>query len=108
MKTKGKRSVTTKYERMRPKELKAATAKFDQELVADESRPLDAKERALWTKARRKPGRPKVGRGVRVISVSVERELLGRSDALARQLGISRASLVSRGLKAVLAAEGHL
>ena len=48
---------------------------FSQEYVADESRPLNAEERALWAKARRKPGRPKVGRGVRVISVSVERGL---------------------------------
>ena len=108
MKTKVKKSVSAKYEKMRPKELKAATSKFDQEFVAEESRALNAEERALWAKARRKPGRPKVGRGVRVISVSVEQDLLGRSDALAQQLGISRASLASRGLKAVLAAEGQL
>jgi hypothetical protein len=100
MRTKGKKSVVAKYEKMRPKELKAATAKFDQELVGEGSRPLNAEERALWAKARR--------RGGRATSVSVERDLLGRSDALARRLGISRASLVSRGLKAVLAAEGRL
>lgn len=108
MKTKRKKSIVTKYEKMRPKERQAATAKFDRESVAEESRPLSAEERALWAKARRKPGRPKVGRGVRVISVSVERDLLGRADELAQRLGISRASLVSRGLKAVLAAEGRL
>ena len=108
MKSKAKNSVIAKYKKMRPKELKAATAKFDEEFVVEQSRPLNAEERALWAKARRKPGRPKVGRGVRVISVSVERDLLGRSDALAQRLGISRASLVSRGLKAVLAAEGRL
>jgi hypothetical protein len=108
MKTKGKKGLIAKYEKMRPKELKVASAKFEQELVASESRPLNADERALWAKARRKPGRPKVGRGVRVISVSVERDLLVRSDALAQRLGISRASLVSRALKAVLAAEGRL
>jgi hypothetical protein len=75
---------------------------------AEEARALNAEEPAPWAKARRKPGRPKVGRGVRVISVSVERGLLGRSDALVQRLRISRASLVSRGLKAVLAAEGRL
>jgi hypothetical protein len=108
MEMKRKKSVVKKYERMRPEELEAATAQFDQELVAEESRPLNAEERLLWRKARRKPGRPKVGRGARVISVSVERDLLVRSDALAQRLGISRASLVARGLKAVLAAEGRL
>jgi hypothetical protein len=38
-----------------------------------------------------------------VISVSVERGLLGRSDRLAKSLGVSRAALIERGLKAVLA-----
>ena len=41
---------------------------------------------------------------MKVISVSVERGLLARSDALARDLGISRASLIERGLRAVLEA----
>ncbi len=108
MKMKRKKSVVKKYERMRPEELKAATAEFDREFVVEKSRPLNAEERALWAKARRKPGRPKVGRGARVISVSVEQGLLVQSDALAHRLGISRASLVARGLKAVLAAEGRL
>jgi len=36
-------------------------------------------------------------------SVSVERGLLTRSDALARSLGISRAALIERGLKHLLA-----
>jgi Ribbon-helix-helix protein, copG family len=40
--------------------------------------------------------------------VSLEQELLAKSDVLARKLGISRAWLIERGLKAVLAAEGHL
>lgn len=48
------------------------------------------------------------GAGAKVISVSVERELLARSDTLATTLGITRASLVERGLKAVLAAQGRL
>jgi hypothetical protein len=108
MNMKRKKSVVKTYERMGPKKLEAAAAKFDREFVVEESRPLNADERLLWTRARRKPGRPRVGRGARVISVSVERNLLVRSDALAHRLGISRASLVSRGLKAVLAAEGRL
>jgi hypothetical protein len=41
-----------------------------------------------------------------VISVSVERGLLSRSDSLAKNLSLSRASLIERGLKAVLAVEG--
>ena len=89
-------------------ELRAATKELDREMVADEFRPLTAAESARWEKARRKPGRPRRGAGAKVISVSVERQLLARSDALARNLRITRASLVERGLKAVLAAEGRL
>ncbi len=40
--------------------------------------------------------------------MSLEQELLAKSDALANSLGISRALLIERGLKAVLAAEGRL
>ena len=48
------------------------------------------------------------GRGAKVISVSLEQELLAKSDALAKSPSISRALLIERGFKAVLAAEGRL
>ena len=98
----------TDFPRMTATELRAATREFDREMVADEFHPLSPDERARWESARRKPGRPRRGAGAKVISVSVERRLLVRSDALAKNLGITRASLVERGLKAVLAAEGKL
>jgi len=44
----------------------------------------------------------------KVISVSVERQLLSRSDELAEELGLTRAAIIARGLKAVLAAEGRI
>lgn len=102
-----KKSVA-KYMRMKAGELRAATKEFDNEMVVTKSRPLTAEERAWWESVRRKPGRPRRGRGAKVISVSVEQELLARSDVLAKSLGISRALLIERGLKAVLAAEGRL
>ena len=102
------KSVVGKYARMTAAELRAATAEFDAEMVIAKSRPLTAEERAWWRKVRRRPGRPRRGSGVKVISVSVEQELLARSDALAKNLGISRALLIERGLKAVLAAQGRL
>jgi len=55
----------------------------------------------------RSAGRPRKGRGVKVISVSVERTLLARSDAVARRMGVTRAGLIERGLKAILAAQGE-
>ena len=107
-KVKVKKSAASRYASMRPEELAAATAEFDRELVVAESRPLTPEERQTWRKATQKVGRPRVGQGARVISVSVERTLLARSDDLARSLGLPRAALFTRALRAVLAAEGRL
>lgn len=92
------------YWEMTTRELSEATKEFDEEFVIDKCKPLSPEMRERWERAKRKVGRPRQGRGVRVISVSVERDLLARSDALAKRIGISRAALISRGLKAVLAA----
>ena len=102
---KNRQSLVEKYARLSLDELREATREFDQEMVIDQSRALTPTERRRWAAARRKPGRPRRGEGAKVISVSVERQLLARSTALARKLGISRAALVERGLRAVLAAE---
>jgi hypothetical protein len=105
---KGRKRLVGKYARMTAAELGSETAEFDREMVVTKSRALTAEERAWWEKVRRRPGRPRRGRGAKVLSVSLEQELLARSDALAKSLGISRALLIERGLKAVLAAEGRL
>jgi len=85
----------------------AGTAEFDKEFVVETFAAPPTQAKARWNKARRKPGRPPVGRGAQVISVSVERTLLERSDALARRIGVSRAGLIARGLRAVLAVAGE-
>lgn len=103
---KGSKSRVEKYARMSLEQLRRETAEFDREMAIDSSRALTRAERRAVEAARRKPGRPRQGAGVKVISVSVERRLLAQSTALARRLGISRAALVERGLRAVLAAEG--
>ena len=60
-----------------------------------EMRPLTAAERAELKRDRagiKKGGRPKFGRhGVKVISLSVERDLLNRADAYAKKYGLKRA-----------------
>ena len=89
---------------MNARELAEATAAYGREMVIDEFGPPSPAARERWQRARRKPGRPRRGTGVRVISVSVERDLLRRSDKLASDLGVSRARLIERGLRVVLAA----
>ena len=83
-------------------ELAKATAEFDREFIVDEFRPLDAAARRRWAAAKRKRGRPARGRGAQIISLSVERDLLRRTDALARRLKLSRARIVELGLRRVL------
>ena len=75
---------------------------FDKEFIADTFKPLTAAQRRLWEKAKRRPGRPRIGKGVQVISMSVEKDLLKRADAQAKSEGISRAELFARGLRAIL------
>ncbi len=75
------------------------------------SRPMTPAERARWKKVqaglkaahKKKMGRPVTGKGVKVISLSMEQGLLKRADARAKKEGISRAALIARGLEAVLA-----
>lgn len=95
------------YAKMTVNELEVATEEFDRELVADSFGEPTREAGRKWARARRRRGRPRQGRGAKVISVTVEQTLLARSDALAARLGITRARLVARGLKAVLAAAGE-
>ena len=87
---------------MNTADLEEATAEFDQELIIDSSSPLTTQQRAKWNKAKKKRGRPKVGRGVPVISVSIEKGLLHKTDRLAKKLKVKRAELIARGLQAIL------
>ena len=89
---------------MNTKELDQATKEFEREFVAGAFGPPGPVEPEQWRRAKRKRGRPRRGRGVKVISVSLEQGLLSRCDALAKRLGVSRAALISRGLHKMLSA----
>ena len=96
-------SKTTKpYWEMNTAELAEATKEFDTPSQPGRWRPMTTAERAKWERIKRKPGRPKVGQGVEVVSLSIERGLLGRADKLAKKLKVSRAKLVAAGLQRVL------
>ncbi len=96
------------YWEMTTKELAEATAEFDEEFVADKCTPLTPEMRAHWEAAKRKPALPKKAQDVQTISIGVHKDLLARADALAKKMGLTRAGLITRGLKAVLAAAGEL
>ena len=96
------RKTTKPYTKMNAKELAAATARFDKEFVIDDSREQTAEERTQWRKAKQKRGRPKQGQGVQIISVSIEKGLLKKTDRLAKKLHTQRTKLIARGLEAIL------
>jgi len=99
-----KRRLVVKNERIRPAEIRETSKEFHAEMVVDKARPQTLTDRRPWESVRRGPGRPRRGAGVKVISLSIARGLLDRSDALAKHLGISRVALIERGLEAVLEA----
>ncbi len=83
-------------------ELAKTTAEFDREFVVDEFGPPDSAARRHWAQARRKRGRPRRGNGAKVISLTVERNLLRKTDALAKRLKLSRSRIIELGLRRVL------
>ncbi len=88
-----------------PDERAKATDEFDQEFVVDTFHSMSPADRIAWNRLKRKRGRPRVGKGAKVIAVSLEKGLLAQCDRLAKKKGVSRASLIARGLKRVIAAE---
>jgi predicted transcriptional regulator len=93
---------TKPYSQMTAKELAKATSRFDEEFIIDRSVEQNADQKAQWRRAKSKRGRPTVGKGVQVISVSIEKDLLKKTDRLAKKLHLRRTQLIARGLKAVL------
>jgi hypothetical protein len=91
-----------RYAQMDASELDKEVARFDREFSADGAQPLSSQELARESKARRKRGRPRIGKGAKRVLVTIEATLLRRSDAYAHKKGLTRSALVARGLKAVL------
>jgi len=104
-KTRGKGAGSKPYWEMTTAELREATKEFDEDNVADTFGPPTPEQRAQDRRARRKRGRPRIGKGSKTIAVTVERSLLTQTDRLAKKLQVPRAVLIARGLQAVLDGE---
>lgn len=105
--TKKKTSVIEAFLALSPEEKECEYRSVDREFSRAETQPLTPRQRKAWKKfreRRRLRGRPKVGEGAKVVSVTIEGGLLKRTDALAKREGVSRAQLVARGLELLLRA----
>ena len=49
-------------------------------------------------------GRPVTGKGAKRVTITMERELLGKVDSFARRNKISRSATIANGVKALLKA----
>lgn len=81
---------------------------LEREEVTREFRPLTAAQRRRWERIKRKPGRPKLGKGTKVVSVTVEKGLLSRADAYAKRAGLTRARFVGIALESFLTNPRHI
>lgn len=89
-----------------PKEKEREYDSVDREFSRAEAQLLTPSQRKAWRKfraRRRGRGRPKVGEGAKVISLTIEGGLLKRADAFAKRSGVSRAQMVARGLELLMA-----
>ena len=106
MSKKGKKSRKP-WTKMTARELAEATKDLDRPIPLAETRPLTAEQRQWWERAKRGPGRPRVGNGAKPVLVTIERGLLARADALAEARGVSRSQLVAEGLSALVGGGGR-
>lgn len=98
--------TTERFLAMSPAEQAQVIAQIEsttpEQRLAD-SRPLNAAERAQWArfqaKVKRRMGRPKIGKGSAIISLSVERGLLARADRYAKAHGLGRSELFAACLR---------
>ncbi|MFI5380537.1 MAG: hypothetical protein ACHRHE_14670 [Tepidisphaerales bacterium] len=101
------KTVTWKqFERMTTAEKNAFANQFDRVIPASEYEKPTPDEKAKLRRAMQKlrRGRPKIGKGAKRVLVTIERGLLEETDSFAKRRGISRAALISKGLRCVLAA----
>lgn len=87
------KKLSKHFEEMNASELAHATREFDRPFVFEKARSMTAAQRLQERKLRR--GRPKVGKGARKISISLEGELLHKADALAKKKGLNRSQLIT-------------
>jgi hypothetical protein len=95
------RSRIAEFEALSDAQKEAVYNSLDREIDPSEMRPMKPADRRAFEKGRR-AGRPKIGQGAEIVSVTIERDLLKRSDAFARQKGIKRSELVSASLSLVI------
>jgi hypothetical protein len=101
-KTRKQPSAARAFWDMTTAELEEATGEFDREFAGKTFKEPTPAQKTRLARAKRKRGRPQLGQGIQVISVSLEKGLLKAVDDLAKKKKAKRAELITFGLRAVL------
>jgi hypothetical protein len=99
-----KKSYYARFMEMTDAQRDAEVAEFDREMPGTPGRPLTAAQRARHERARRRMGRPGVGKGAKRLTNTMERGLLKKADRYARKMNISRSELIATGVRVLLKA----
>jgi hypothetical protein len=91
----------------------AEVAVYDKYPQGFPSKPLTKSDKAMHALARargsavaRAAGRPMVGRGAKIVPVSIERGLLKEADSFAKRHKLKRSQMVAQGLRLVMQKAG--
>jgi hypothetical protein len=113
MKRKKKISEYERFIALTDAQKDAEVAGFDKRPEGFPGKPLRESDKALHRKARarglavaRGVGRPMVGKGAKIVPVSIERGLLKEVDSFARRHKLKRSQMVAEGLRLVMKKAG--
>jgi hypothetical protein len=87
----------------------AEVAVYDKYPAGIATKPLRESDKALHRRARargRAVGRPMVGKGAKIVPVSIERGLLKQADSFAKRHQLKRSEMVAEGLRLVMKRAG--
>lgn len=93
----------------------AEVAQYEREIPLSETRPLTRAERKKWESIQRElkrkhrerqRGRPTLGNGAKIVSVSIEEKLLRRADRFAKSHAMKRSQMIAQGLQLVMQRAG--
>jgi hypothetical protein len=106
--TKSKLDPVERFLALSDEQKEAEIARFDRPLPLGPDglpgKPLTPAQRARWNKIQRRLqlGRPTIGAGAKVMSISIERGLLKKADAFAKRHHLKRSQMVAEGLRLVM------
>lgn len=106
MKKQKKLSPIERFLALSDSEKDAEVAPFEKGIDPKDWHPLTAAQRKQWTRIKRKIGRPKVGKGAKIVPVSIERGLLEEIDSFAKKHKLNRSQMVAQGLRLVMKKAG--